>query len=301
MRTLQKCVLAVTLGAAVSIGASNAGAKGPIDVEALSCPEVERVKIDVSYRSAVPLRQIASEIVSQWGLEAGTLDVIPEDEAQTFFWSMDASVALNILARNQHWTWYRDGDTVRFVNRDDPVVKMERPVATHFEIAATPTDHKLAVTVISDLPDRQQVRVWIKRIYFERGNPEAYSRDYGEYCGLAAQWRVPKLLPIDDAAWKEDLIAHQDEMAILGADMAFEIGEISDHIGISARSESNSTEAVVLLPLRVSVQPQSDFVGGDDLRLWESYELLGTAPLLARMSMPDESNHPRGAAAQSRK
>ena len=288
MGTLQKGVLAVALAVAVSMGASSVGADEAIDVEALSCPRVEPVKIDVNYGSAVTLRQIASEIVAQWGLRTGPLDAIPEDGARTFFWVLDASLALNILARDEDWTWYRDGDTVRFAKRDDPVLRTERPVATHFEIQATRAGAGLEMTIISDLPDRQPVRVQIDRNYFQSGNPEAYSRGYGKYCGLAAQWRTPKRLPLNNDAWLEDLIAHQDQMALLGDDMAFEIDEVSDHVGISARADSNSTETLVLLPLTVSVRSQSDIVGGDYLRIWESYEVLAPAPLLPRMSVLDE-------------
>ena len=54
----------------------------------------------------------------------------------------------------------------------------------------------------------------IHRVYFESGRAEAYSNDYFWQCGFAAQWRVPKFIPIDGEAWKVGLIAHQDKMAV---------------------------------------------------------------------------------------
>ena len=63
----------------------------------------------------------------------------------------------------------------------------------------------------------------IHQVYFESGRAEAYSNDYFWQCGFTAQWRVPKFIPIDGEAWKVGLIAHQDKMAVLGKDAAFDI------------------------------------------------------------------------------
>ena len=203
-----------------------------VNVEELSCPEPVSVKLE--YNKAVPVRRIAADAVEQWGLKTGSLDALPEDSRRTFYWAASASSALTLLERGADWTWFRDGDTVRFVTRDDPVLATFRRDPTKFELKAEPTDSGLAVTVGSDLADRQEIEVRIYRIYFRSDSTEAYSRDYVRQCGLAAQWRVPKFIPIDDEAWKADLIAHQDQMAGLGKDMAFDIGKISDHVKVDA-------------------------------------------------------------------
>ena len=255
-----------------------------MEVEQLSCP----AHVDITYSDAVPVRRIAAEIVEQWGLEAGPLDALPEDEARTFFWVSNAQSALTVLARNADWTWYRDGDTVRFAKRDDPLIETTRLAGSLFKLKADRTDGGLIVTVDSDLADSQEIEVSIYRVYFKRGSTDAYSGNYIEQCGLAAQWRVPKLILIDDDVWKADLIAYQDLMALLGEDTAFDIEEISDYIEIKARSRFNNAELSVLLPLTVSISPESSLVGADNLVLWESYELLAETPLIARISSSSE-------------
>ena len=85
---------------------------------ALSCPEP--VPIEIDYDEPVPVRTIAADAVEQWGLQAEGLDVVPRDRSRKFHWAPSAASALNALSRNAEWTWYRDGDTVRFVRRDDP-------------------------------------------------------------------------------------------------------------------------------------------------------------------------------------
>ena len=100
--------------------------------------------------------------------------------------------------------------------------------------------------------------------------------------------RFAKFIPIDNRSWRAGLIAHHDKMARLGPDMAFEIGEIDDHITIEASARGREATAKVQWPLTLSVRPRSSFVGADHLVLWESYELLAGAPLIARASTPSE-------------
>ena len=258
-----------------------------VNVEELSCPEPVSVKLE--YNKAVPVRRIASDAVEQWGLKAGALDALPKAKTRTFYWAASASSALSVLERGGDWIWYRDGDTIRFVKRDDPVLATSaRLVATRFELEVVPTDGGLTVTVDSDLADRQEITVSIHRVYFESGRAEAYSNDYFRQCGFAAQWRVPKFIPIDDEAWKVGLIAHQDKMAVLGKDAAFDISEISDRVEIDAHSRFNDAESSILLPLTVSIRPKSSLVGADDLVLGESYELLAGTQLIPRISSTSE-------------
>ena len=269
-------------------------ASAAVRVDELSCPEP--VDVDLQYVGAVPVRQIAADLVKKWGLKHGPLDAIPTDATfSNFYWVFAAEHALTILARDADWTWYLDGGTIRFVKRDDPALKTAGHVATRFDLKATPADGGLMVTIDTDLADGQTIKVGVSRTYFEIGSATAYSSAYFDRCGLAAQWRVQKFIPVDDEVWKADMIAHQDKMARLGKGVAFDIGEISDHVKIGARSRSNKAEAEVLLPLTVSIRSKTNFVSWNNLEFGESYELLGRAHLMPRMSSTTERGRPLAA------
>ena len=49
-----------------------------------------------------------------------------------------------------------------------------------------------------------------------------------------SRWREPRRIALDADAWKADLTAHQNQMAALGDDLAFEIARIEDSIEIRA-------------------------------------------------------------------
>ena len=165
-----------------------------VNVEELSCPEPVSVKLE--YNKAVPVRRIAADAVEQWGLKAGALDALPKAKTRTFYWAASGSSALSVLERGGDWIWYRDGDTIRFVKRDDPVLATSaRLVATRFELEVVPTDGGLTVTVDSDLADRQGITVSIHRVYFESGRAEAYSNDYFRQCGFAGPMASPQVHP----------------------------------------------------------------------------------------------------------
>ena len=271
----------------VPVEASAPTVQPTVNVEELSCPEP--VKVNLDYAKAVPVRQIASDIVNQWGLKVGALVVLPKGKSRDFFWTDSTESALTVLARGDDWTWYRNGDTVRFVKRDDPVLTTTaKLIATKFKIETVPTGDGLMVTVDSDLADMQQIKVSVRRTFLESGSTETYAGDYFNKCGLAAQWRVPKFIPIDDETWKARLIALQDKMAVLGEPGAFDIGEISDNIQIDARSRFNDAEVAVLLPLTVKVRSKSNLVGPYELVLGESYELLAGAHIIPRLSSSSE-------------
>ena len=267
----------------------------PVNIDTLSCPD--SVAISLQYSGKVQVRRIAADIVKRWGLKVGPLDALPEDEARTFAWSVGPTSALAALARNTDWTWYQDGNTVRFVKRDDPLLQTTKTFATRLKLNVEKVDNGLSVSVDSDLGDRQTITVGVDRLYrakSENGKADTYSRGYGKYCGLAAQWRVAKLLPVDDEAWKAGLEAHQNKMAPLGPDMAFKIEGIEDRITVEARVRGRDDlfavmdEVAVFSPLTVSVRAKSSFVGADYLRLWESYETLNEVPLISRSTYPGE-------------
>ena len=117
----------------VPVEASAPTVQSTVNVDELSCPEP--VKVNLDYAKAVPVRQIASDIVNQWGLKVGALDVLPKGKSRDFFWVLSTERALTVLARGDDWTWYRNGDTVRFVKRDDPVLTTTaKLIATKFKI-----------------------------------------------------------------------------------------------------------------------------------------------------------------------
>ena len=92
----------------VPVEASAPTVQPTVNVEELSCPEP--VKVNLDYAKAVPVRQIASDIVNQWGLKVGALDVLPKGKSRDFFWTLSTESALTVLARGDDWTWYRNGD-----------------------------------------------------------------------------------------------------------------------------------------------------------------------------------------------
>ena len=94
------------------------------------------------------------------------------------------------------------------------------------------TDLMLAID--TDLPDTAEVIVSVDRGYYEVGNDDAYSRDYFSEKGHISKWRNPRRVPIDDKAWKADLMTHQSKMSALSSDLAFEIDHIEDQIGVRA-------------------------------------------------------------------
>ena len=94
------------------------------------------------------------------------------------------------------------------------------------------TDLMLAID--TDLPDTAEVIVSVDRGYYEVGNDDAYSRYYFSEEGNISKWRNPRRVPIDDKAWKADLMTHQSKMSALSSDLAFEIDHIEDQIGVRA-------------------------------------------------------------------
>ena len=94
------------------------------------------------------------------------------------------------------------------------------------------TDLMLAID--TDLPDAMEVIVSVDRRYREIGSDIVYSRDYFSERALLSEWRTPRQVPIDDDAWRADLLAHQAEMAKLSSELAFEIGRIDGQIEVRA-------------------------------------------------------------------
>ena len=251
---------------------------------ALNCPEPVRIEID--YSEPVPVRTIAADAVEQWGLQAEGLDVVPRDRSRKFYSAFNAASALNMLSRNAEWTWYRDGNTVRFVRRDDPVLRTAGIEPGEFDVRAERTKRGLLVSVASDLEDRREVTVTADRVFAAEGSDDERSWQYLNLCGLAGQWRKPKLLPLDDEVWAAGLLAKQDQMARLGPDVAFEI-DASENVRVTARYRSRKAETALQVPLSVPLRTgPSPEVGAEYLELRQSYRLRSEVPLTGLLTDP---------------
>ena len=71
-----------------------------------------------SYNGAVPLRRIVTDLISDAGLRAGPLDVIPASAMVTdFVWTGRSTDALTVLLRRINAGWYEDAGQVRVRNQ----------------------------------------------------------------------------------------------------------------------------------------------------------------------------------------
>ena len=98
------------------------------------------------------------------------------------------------------------------------------------------------MAIDTDLPDEGELSVTVNRIYYEVGSDNAYARDYFSEFEPVSRWREPRRVALDADAWNADLAAHQNEMAALGADLAFEVARIEDSIRIRAALHINQDD-----------------------------------------------------------
>ena len=130
------------------------------------------------------------------------------------------------------------GNTASNVGRTEPT----GVVANMFDLNWELVGSDLMLSIDTDLPGETEVIVSLRRSYYEVGNSESYARDYFEERSLISRWREPRQIAIDDEAWKADLKAHQDEMARISSDLAFEIETISNEIEIRAVVHTNQPD-----------------------------------------------------------
>ena len=107
-------------------------------------------------------------------------------------------------------------------------------VCDRFELRYELDGSDLLLWVDTDLPDEGELIVSVARRYFEVGVSDAYSRPYLSESAPVSRWREPRRISLDAESWKANLEAHQNKMAALGDDMAFEIARIEDRIEIGA-------------------------------------------------------------------
>ena len=115
-------------------------------------------------------------------------------------------------------------------------------VCDRFELRWELDGTDLLLAIDTDLPDEGDLSVTVERIYYEVGSDTAYSRDYFSEFLPVSRWREPRRVALDADAWNADLAAHQNEMAALGADLAFEVARIEDSIEIRALLHLNQDD-----------------------------------------------------------
>ena len=107
-------------------------------------------------------------------------------------------------------------------------------VCDRFELRWELDGTDLLLAIDTDLPDEGELSVSVGRTYYQVGSDDAYSRYYFSELELVSRWREPRRIELDADAWKADLTAHQNQMAGIGDDLAFEIARIEDSINIRA-------------------------------------------------------------------
>ena len=252
----------------------------------------ERPFFTLSYDAPVQVRRIAKDTVEKMGMHVGPLDALPANKKRSWYFSSSGPSALSVLSRGEDWTWFTDGDTVKFRKRDDIKGLVIYEV---LDVRPRLEEGKLVLDLDTDLPDEAEVTVEIYRSYEAKGQDgrsETYSHKYFRECGTVARWKANETIPIDEAAWGRALKEHQDEMGRLGKDMAFEIVAINDHITVSASggistaigsSLQRLTDEDHVLKPREALAGQSLHVSWDALEVGRAYRFLKTGvPLMPR-------------------
>ena len=108
----------------------------------------------------------------------------------------------------------------------------------HWELDGT----DLLLAIDTDLPDEGELSVSVSRTYYKVGSDVFYHRDYFSEFEPVSRWREPRRIALDADAWKADLTAHQNQMAALGNDFAFEVARIEDSIKIRAVLHMNQDD-----------------------------------------------------------
>ena len=192
----------------------------------------------------------------------------------------------------------------------------EGVICDRFELRWELDGTDLLLAIDTDLPGEGELAVSVRRTYFEVGSDDAYARDYFSEFEPVSRWRLPRRIALHADAWKADLAAHQDEMAGLGTDLAFEVDRIADSIGIRAvlhvnqddprfggrgnpnltgeatsrRGDSNLVEAEASVEFPLDGPPPariSNRVPYDGLAEGELYRLSGKTPSMPELESAD--------------
>ena len=95
----------------------------------------------------------------------------------------------------------------------------------------TESDNSILLSIETDLPDNAEVRITVYRTYraTSEDRTDTYSVEYFSAEGQISEWREFQKVDIDDKAWANELLAHQDEMAALPR-LAFEIDNVDPYV-----------------------------------------------------------------------
>ena len=192
-------------------------------------------------------------------------------------------------------------------------------VCDRFELRYELDGTDLLLWIDTDLPDEGELSVTVDRMYYEVGVSDAYSREYFHKFELVSRWREPRRISLDAESWKANLKAHQNKMAAIGGDMAFEIASIEHSVEIrailhlnqddprfggrgnpnlSGKATSRSGEKNVLVEAEAAIEfpltgsppaSRSTRASYDGLVAGESYRLSHETPLMPGRSVSGKS------------
>ena len=192
-------------------------------------------------------------------------------------------------------------------------------VCDRFELRYELDGTDLLLWIDTDLPDEGELSVTVDRMYYEVSVSDAYSREYFHKFELVSRWREPRRISLDAESWKANLKAHQNKMAAIGGDMAFEIASIEDSVEIrailhlnqddprfggrgnpnlSGKATSRSGEKNVLVEAEATIEfplagsppaSRSTRASYDGLVAGESYRLSHETPLMPGRSVSGKS------------
>lgn len=108
--------------------------------------------------------------------------------------------------------------------------KNEKIVCDKFTLVTRLTGSTLFLRVDTDLPDFTGIMVSVDRLYWEKGNSEAYSVDYFDEKSTVGKWKTEQKINIDNVSWRQKLLDRQNSASRAG--IGFTVGSISDNISI---------------------------------------------------------------------
>lgn len=103
-------------------------------------------------------------------------------------------------------------------------------VCDRFNVIATLENDTVRFRLDTDLPDDTGIAVSVSRVYYEKGNTSAYSREYLSEKSTVGEWRQPRSISVSDEIFLESLQQLLDKMA--GMDMPFQVAKIEDEIEV---------------------------------------------------------------------
>ncbi len=179
-----------------------------------------------------------------------------------------------------------------------PAAKAADTLKLRWESAGTAG---IRVSLHTNLPDRAEVKLSVTRLYDGRsdGKAETYSLDYFSEAGTIGDWREPRLVRIDDAAWARALQSELNKFSQLGMPTTgvsvrseleisayayghnsgnrFGAREYPDLIAaVQGRDLAGKAETSIARPLATGVEVhEASLIAGNSLKAGKSYRLIG--------------------------